>query len=215
MPNNAESLNHCELMIRPLQSARPALFLDRDGVIIRDMHHISQPHLVQVYPGARNLINTAHDRGWPIVVITNQSGIARGFFSWNDVVSVNRCMQEQLGSHAPLAAIYASGHGPDAPMSSWRKPSPQMLLEAAEALNLDLNHSIMVGDRLSDLQAGASAGVSGLFHVMTGHGREEQDAVRQWHAQRSPHGPFLKALNSLDTFPINLLKDCNNLDGAK
>ena len=106
----------------------------------------------------RQLIATAHRHGWPVVVVTNQSGIARGFFSWADVDNVNNRVQELLGFDAPLAAIYANGHGPDAPVNSWRKPNPQMLMEASRHLNLDLQRSVLIGDRLSDLQAGAATG---------------------------------------------------------
>ena len=141
----------------------PALFLDRDGVVIEDCHHLSDPDLVRLCPGSRQLIAWAHSHGWRVVLITNQSGIGMGFFEWNHVESINQRMQESLGLEAPLAAIYANGHGPDVPAGSWRKPSPQMLLEAAIALNFDLRRSLLVDDRLSDLQTGAAADLAILF----------------------------------------------------
>ena len=199
------------LFVSPFRQGIPALFLDRDGVVIEDCHHLSDPAQVRLCPGSRELIASAHSHGWPVVLITNQSGIARGFFEWNHVERVNQRMQELLGSEAPLAAIYANGHGPDAPASSWRKPSPQMLLEAATALNLDLQRSLLIGDRLSDLQAGAAAGLATLFHVLSGHGHNARASVVQWHEQRCEAGKTgapsaLQLLDSLETFPFPLLK---------
>jgi len=195
----------------------PALFLDRDGVVIEDVHHIRDPDHVRLCTGAQRLIQTARMHRWPVVLITNQSGIARGLFDWCDVERVNLRMQELLGIDAPLAAIYANGHGPDAPERSWRKPSPSMLLDAGKALNLDLASSLLIGDRLTDLQAGATAGVSRLFHVLSGHGRKARQAVLHWHAQAveksgsittidSPPAASLTLLDSLDAFPFALFE---------
>ena len=155
-----------------------------------------------------------------MVLITNQSGIARGLFQWRHFEMVNDRMQQLLGSDAPLAAIYANGHGPDAPANSWRKPSPQMLLQAATALNLDLQRSLLIGDRLSDLQAGAAAGVAMLFHVLSGHGHNARAAVLQWQKQRfeaqdtaevtAHQVPALELLETLEDFPFQLLKQCKS-----
>jgi len=206
----------CQLLISPFHQQKPALFLDRDGVVIEDCHHINDPDQVQLCRGARQLIASAHCYGWPVVLITNQSGIARGFFGWQHVDRVNQRMQELLGPQAPLAAIYANGHGPDAPAWTWRKPSPQMLLEAATSLNLDLPRSLLIGDRLSDLQSGTSAGVAMLFHVLSGHGHSARASVLQWHKQRleaqdiaeaSPQRrPALALLDTLEDFPFLRLK---------
>ena len=156
------------------------------------------------------MIQVATSNSWPVVVVTNQSGIARGLFSWRDVDEVNKRMQELLGSKASLAAIYANGYGPDAPTNSWRKPSPQMLLDAGKELNLDLQRSLLIGDRLSDLQAGAAAGVAKVFHVLSGHGRSARASVLDWHRQLGAHPsaahiPALELLDSLETFPFSIL----------
>ena len=169
--------NRCSLLIRPCTIPRPALFLDRDGVLIEDFHHLSNPNQVALLPGARELLCHANATGWPVVLITNQSGIARGLFDWDDYELVTDRLLELLGPDAPLAAIYANGHGPDAPANSWRKPSPAMLLAAGQELNLDLNGSLLIGDRLSDLQAGAAAGLAWLGHVLSGHGQHERPGV--------------------------------------
>jgi len=200
---------------RLLQPARteptPALFLDRDGVLIEDVHHLCDPGQVVLCPGSQELLKEANQYGWAVVVITNQSGIARGYFNWPAYERVTDQLLWLLGESAPLAGIYANGHGPDSPAGSWRKPSPAMLLEAALELNLDLNRSILVGDRQSDLEAGARARVQTLVHVMTGHGHKERAHVAAW-GQRElqlnaqNHSPELLLLNSLLDFPPALLR---------
>lgn len=185
----------------------PALFLDRDGVIIEDGHHLSDPDAVTLCSGARALIQQASLAGWPVVVITNQSGIARGLFGWRDYELVTARMIELLGPDAPLAAIYANGHGPDAPPHSWRKPSPAMLLDAADALNLDLAASMLIGDRLSDLKAGAAAGLPLLAHVLSGHGHGERSLVEAWHQSLSGVTvPELLLLPGLESLPPQALR---------
>lgn len=166
------------LLFTPRYAKRaPALFLDRDGVLIEEKHHLCRPQDVDLCPGAQALLQRAHRSGWPVVLITNQSGIARGLFDWQAYDQVTDRLLELLGPDAPIAAIYANGHGPDAPASSWRKPSPAMLLAAGEDLNLDLSCSLLIGDRLSDLQAGAAAGLAWLGHVLSGHGQRERPRV--------------------------------------
>ncbi len=212
------TLERHRLLIEPLRLPTPALFLDRDGVVVEDCHHLSDPDQVRLCRGAWQLIASADRQGWPVVLITNQSGIARGLFQWHHFEMVNDRMQQLLGSDAPLAAIYANGHGPGAPASSWRKPSPQMLLQAARALNLDLQRSLLIGDRLSDLQAGAAAGVAMVLHVLSGHGPSARASVLQWHKQRNndqhttkasaQRVPALELLDTLEDFPLQLLKLC-------
>lgn len=146
-----------------------------------------------------------------MVVVTNQSGIGRGFFDWSAYERVTDQLLELLGPTAPLAGIYANSHGPDAPQASWRKPSPAMLLEAARELNLDLRRSILVGDRLSDLEAGAQAGLRTLAHVLTGHGHNERPGITAWgqrELEARGQNPRVKLLlmDSLAAFPHVLLR---------
>ena len=205
------SLQHFLLFCKPFENPRPALFLDRDGVLIEDKHHLCNPDDVQLCAGAKKLLEQAKNNHWPVVVITNQSGIARGLFDWNDYESVTQCLLKLLGPEAPISAIYANGYGPDSPVNSWRKPSPGMLQAAAKDLNIDVSRSILVGDRLTDLQAGASAGLTLLIHVLTGHGKEERAAVESW-AQQNQHprknSSFKLALiNTLLDFPFEELQE--------
>ena len=202
---------HYQLYSNPFGNPTPALFLDRDGVLIEDKHYLCNPDHVQLCAGVLNLLEQAKNNQWPVVVITNQSGIARGLFDWNDYESVTQCLLQLLGPEAPISAIYANGYGPNAPVNSWRKPSPGMLLAAAKDLNIDLSRSILVGDRLTDLQAGASAGLAFLIHVLTGHGKEERAAVESWAKQnqlRTNSPPFkLTLINSLEDFPFEELQE--------
>ena len=203
-----EDRRRLDLFAQPGQEARAALFLDRDGVVIEDRHHLCDPREVEFCRGAQTLIRSAVAMGWPVVIVTNQSGIARGFFSWQQYDAVNRRLLDLLGMEAGIAAIYACGDGPDAPADTWRKPSPLMLLDACQRLNLDLARSVMVGDRLRDLQAGAAAGLVCCCHVATGHGLGEREAVLEWHqglGNREGIGSSLILLQDLQDFPLSLL----------
>ena len=201
-------LERRRLLQAPWAQPQPALFLDRDGVLIKDQHYLCDPNQVELCPGALPLVIHANQQDWPVVVITNQSGIARGYFDWDAYERVTDRLLSLLGPKAPLAAIYANGHGPDAPSTSWRKPSPAMLLAASQELNLDLKRSLLIGDRLSALEAGARAGLPWLAHVLSGHGVEERAAVEQWGTQASSdnHTCELTLLNSLLEFPCHRLQ---------
>ena len=207
----SRSLQHYLLFCKPFASLRPALFLDRDGALIEDKHYLCNPDDVQLCVGAKNLLEQAKNNRWPVVLITNQSGIVRGFFGWAAYESVTKRLLQLLGPETLISAIYANGHGPNAPLSSWRKPSPRMLLAAAKDLNIDLSRSILVGDRLTDLQAGASAGLPFLIHVLTGHGKEERAAVESWAKQNQllANSPSFKLalVNSLEDFPFEELQE--------
>ena len=88
---------------------------DRDGVLIEERHYLCDPNEGSLHPGSKELVQTAHEMKWAIVIVTNQSGIARGFFGWPDYERVTDRMLKLLGTSVPLAGIYANGHGPDAP----------------------------------------------------------------------------------------------------
>jgi HAD superfamily hydrolase (TIGR01662 family) len=121
----APQLERRRLLAAPCPSPTPALFLDRDGVVIEDRHHLCDPAAVELCPGAQALLQQANQAGWPVVLVTNQSGIARGYFDWKAYEQVTDRLLELLGAEAPVASIYANGHGPGAPPHSWRKPRGQ------------------------------------------------------------------------------------------
>ena len=207
----SETQERRKLLRAPHQTPTPALFLDRDGVLIEDRHYLCDPNEVSLCPGSKELVTAAIKRNWAVVVITNQSGIARGYFDWSDYERVNDRMLTLLGTSAPLSGIYANGHGPNAPAGSWRKPNPAMLLNASQELNLDLKKSVLVGDRLSDLEAGLRAGLRNLIHVLTGHGKSERPLIKKWAMQQSEgliqnQKPELWYLDSLHGFPPSLLR---------
>jgi len=160
---------------RPTSIApRPVLFLDRDGVINRDTGYVGDPVDVELMPGAAQLIAYANRCGVPVAVITNQSGIARELFGWEDFAAVMACLEKLLEEQAAsLDAIMACPFHPDftagygARHADWRKPGSRMIRTAAEALNADLTKSWIVGDAVTDIQAGADAGLAGGLFVGT------------------------------------------------
>ena len=103
-----------------------------------------------------------------------------GYFGWSHYERFTDRLLQLLGTSAPLAGIYANVHGPEAPVGSWRKPSPAMLLEACRELSLDLKKSLLVGNHLSNLEAGARSCVQRGIHVLTGHRQSERASIKAW-----------------------------------
>ena len=140
--------------------ARPAVFLDRDGTIIVDKMHLTDPRAVELLPGAAEGVRRLNEAGIFTVVVTNQAVIARGMASKAMVEAANARMQDLLEAEdAHIDAIYYCPDHPDFSVScGCRKPAPGMLLQAAEEHDLDLERSFMVGDWWADIGAGAAAG---------------------------------------------------------
>lgn len=167
-------------VIRPAHSdvqARPALFLDRDGVINEDVGYLQYPEDVRLLPGAAATIATANRLGIPVVVVTNQGGIGLGYFGWAGFAAVQERLLDLLApGGAIIDGVFASPYHPRGlggyahPDHPSRKPNPGMFLAAAEWLALDLSRSWIVGDHGRDLEAGKRAGLAGGLHVLTGHG---------------------------------------------
>ena len=180
MMKETSPLERRRLASERFSSARPAVFLDRDGVLIEDKHYLKDPNLVELCAGSKTLLKCAYDSGWPVIIITNQSGIERDFFNWSDYERVTDRLLSLLDDERHIAAIYANGYAPGSAVHSWRKPNPGMLEAAAHELNIDLTRSVLAGDRLSDLIAADRAGLRRLCHVKTGHGRLERESVKAW-----------------------------------
>lgn len=155
----------------------PAIFLDRDGVIIEEKHYISRPEQVEVIPGVREKIDEFLALKVPVVVVTNQSGIGQGILKWEDFHLIQGRLVELLGGVSPFAAVYANSQLSADHSADWRKPSPGMFLSAVRELNIDVESSLMVGDKLVDLDAADRAGIRRLVHVRTGHGASERNKV--------------------------------------
>mgnify|MGYP001332609970 CR=1 FL=1 len=157
----------------------PALFLDRDGTIIADPGYISDPEEVRLLPGAVAAMRRFRDAGFALVLVTNQSGIGRGYYGWADYDAVDARLDGLLAEEGlTLDAEVACGHaGKAAEACGWRKPAPGMIRAAAGVLGLDLAGSVLAGDKLSDIAAAAAAGIPRAVHVLTGHGAAERAAV--------------------------------------
>lgn len=162
------------------EGRRAALFLDRDGVVVEEVHYLHQPEDVRFLSGAVALIAEANKRGIPVILVTNQAGIARGRFQWPNFIAVQEKIIDDLaGAGAFVNAVFACPHHGDGkpPFDTadhpWRKPNPGMLLAAAERLPLDLAKSWMIGDKASDIGAARNAGLEGAVHVLTGHGKDK------------------------------------------
>ena len=157
---------------------KSALFLDRDGVIVHETDFLSRPEHVVLVPGAGDTIAAFNRANVPVIVVTNQSGIARGHFSWAEFETVETEIAKQLAeaAGAHLDAVFACGyHGSGTGSLArgdhpWRKPNPGMLWAATELLGVRLETSWIVGDRARDLATGRAAGLAGGVHVGTGYG---------------------------------------------
>jgi len=151
-----------------------AVFLDRDGAINEEMGYINHLSRFVLLPRSAEAIKRLNDAGVKVVVITNQSGAARGYFPPSLVDEVHDRLRKLLAAAgARLDGIYACLHGPQDGCDC-RKPQPGLILQAARELNIDLSRSYTVGDRYQDIETGAKAGVKGIL-VLTGYGRGEYE----------------------------------------
>jgi D-glycero-D-manno-heptose 1,7-bisphosphate phosphatase len=162
---------------------RPALFLDRDGVIVDEAEYLADPAQLRLLPGSAEAIAEVNRQGVPVVVVTNQSGVARGYFPESRIAEIHEQLDRLLaGQGGHITRYYYCPHHPTEGRSPYRvdcqcrKPRPGMLLRAARELSLDLHESYLVGDKLSDLEAGASAGCRTVL-VRTGYGRALADTL--------------------------------------
>ena len=144
-------------MDRREPGGQKAIFLDRDGTLMKDVGYCSDPDDVELMEGVGRLLPKLKEAGFKLVIVTNQSGIGRGYFTEEDFWSVQNELEKQLGP-AVIDAIYFCADTPQSE-SARRKPNPGMLLEAARELSIDLRQSYMVGDKASDAEAGIRAGV--------------------------------------------------------
>jgi len=155
--------------------ARPAILIDRDGTLIEERNYLADPEGVALIPGAAAAIAAANRVGVPVVLVTNQSGIGRGYFGEAELAAVNRRTEELLAAEgAHLDGLYHCPHAPDAGCNC-RKPEPGMALQAAADLHLDLARSCVIGDKEVDLVLARGVGASPLL-VRTGYGRETEAA---------------------------------------
>lgn len=159
-------------------TGRPAVFLDRDGTINVEKNYLHRIEDFEFIPGAPEAIRQLNQAGYLVLVVTNQSGVARGYFSLAEVDALHRHMVQRLAeSGARIDGFYVCPHHPTAGQGIWRrdcscrKGQPGLLLQAAAEHGIDLARSYMVGDKTADVEAGQRAGCSPLL-VLTGYGQK-------------------------------------------
>jgi D-glycero-D-manno-heptose 1,7-bisphosphate phosphatase len=148
---------------------RPAVFLDRDGTIIKDADYLKEVDQLEVFEFTVEALRLLKAKGYLLIVLTNQSGIARGFFDEEQMRSVNNALQERLDGS--IDAIYFCPHGPD-DACDCRKPKIGMIKQAANEFSIDLANSWIIGDKKSDIETGFNAGIATAL-VLTGYGESE------------------------------------------
>lgn len=172
--------------------------MDRDGTLSEEVGYINHPSRFSVFPYSARAVKLLNESGWLAIVVTNQAGVARGYFPEEMIGVVHDRLNSDLhGEGAHLDAIYYCAHHPSAGEPPYRcncdcrKPKPGLILKAANELNVDLTQSWMVGDRYSDIELAYNAGVKSAL-VLSGYGRGEWEKRAQWH-----HQPAVVAENLL------------------
>jgi len=184
----------------------PAVFLDRDGTITEEMGYINHLDRVRIYPWAAEAIRRLNRAGRPVIVVTNQSGVARGVFTEDLLHQVHQKVGFELAAQkAKVDAVYYCPHHPEGPVEAYRakcecrKPATGMVQEAAKRFQIDLASSFVVGDTYRDMQMGFNAGARTIL-VMTGYGRGEYEH----HRNRWDRLPDRIAKNLLEAVEIIL-----------
>jgi D-glycero-D-manno-heptose 1,7-bisphosphate phosphatase len=147
-----------------------AIFLDRDGTMIEEANYLSRPEQIKVFPATRTGLKRLTKAGFKLFIVSNQSGVGRGYFTLADVEKVNEKLRADLDG-IRFEKIYIAPEKPEDP-SRGRKPSPQFLFDARDEFGVDLAESFMIGDKLIDLECGWNAGVKASILVRTGYGAE-------------------------------------------
>lgn len=159
---------------------RPALFLDRDGVIIVEKHYLKDWKEVELLPGVGPALKKAMNAGFLLFIVSNQSGIGRGLITPQESLQCFDRTLHLLNQHdVQIAEIYVAPEHPDEP-SVGRKPSPYFVEQAIEKFHVERSESYFIGDRLADLQCGKNAKLKGSILVMTGYGQKNHaECVRE------------------------------------
>lgn len=161
-----------------------AIFLDRDGTIVEEIDHRSPTDDLALLPGAAQALHSLKEKGFLLVIVTNQGGVGRGEFTEEDVRRMHRGLAEDLSQIGlKMDGIYYCPHHPDATLKRYRvecpcrKPKAGLLERASDDLSINLVESFMVGDKLSDVEAGRRVGCRTIL-VLTGHGRAAAEQIR-------------------------------------
>ena len=161
----------------------PAVFVDRDGTIMQDADYCSDPREVKIFPRVAEALRRLKSKGFKLIIITNQSGIGRGFFTVEQYRAVEAEVLRQLGD----GLIDATYFCPDVPgqHSSCRKPAPGMIVEATREHQIDLARSFLIGDKEIDAECGRNVGMR-TIRVRTGFDRETAGSMADWVAEDLP-----------------------------
>ena len=166
---------------------KPAIFFDRDGTLLVEMGYLAHPSLVRPYALTAEALRLARAAGFLLVMVTNQSGVARGWLSERDLGAVHDKMQTMLGSEdAGLDAIYYCPHHPEGTVGAYRqaclcrKPGVALGERAIRELAIDPARSLVIGDKMSDIRFGLALGLKACL-VRTGFGAREEQAAREPH----------------------------------
>ena len=159
-------------MVAILSMANKAVFFDRDGTLNVDIHYLHRPEDFEWIPEAKEAIKYVNDHGYLAILVTNQSGVARGYYPESDVRLVYDWMNEQLSAvGAHLDALYYCPHHPSGTVPEYtricscRKPSPQLINDACAKYHIDKQQSYFVGDAEKDMQCAVNAGVTGIRYT--------------------------------------------------
>jgi D-glycero-D-manno-heptose 1,7-bisphosphate phosphatase len=159
---------------------KPAVFLDRDGTINVDVGYLCHPDQFTFLPRALEALQLLRDSDLPLIIITNQAGVARGLIPPERLPVIQKAFLRMLHTNGiPIAGYYSCPHHPEGILPEYRcececrKPAPGLLLQAARELDIDVQHSYVVGDKASDVQLAHNAGATGIL-VLTGEGRKYQ-----------------------------------------
>ncbi len=194
---------------------RPAIFLDRDGTVTDEVGYINHISRARIYPFAAEAVRMLKSTGLPVIIVTNQSGVGRGYFTEEIVGQVHRMVQDTLqAAGTGIDAYYYCPHHPDAAVEKYRrecrcrKPGTGMPEEAAEQFGIDLSRSYMVGDTYRDMKMGFAIGARTVM-LMTGYGRGEHEYRRgEWFRT-----PDLLAENLLEAAKL-IVQELNTNAGA-
>ena len=195
--------------MRRTSKMKRAVFIDRDGTISEEVGYINHPSRFRLFPYAADAINHLHDNGWLAILVTNQAGVARGYFSEEMIQTVHATLTAELEVNgARLDAIYYCAHHPSVGEPPYRfdcdcrKPKPGLIIRAAQDFDVDVNKSWMAGDRYSDVELARNAGLKSAF-VLSGYG------LGEWEHQRAGwiESPDLVAQNLLEAVQQIVSKD--------
>ena len=151
---------------------KPAFFLDRDGTVCKEVNYLSRPEDLYIFPFAVEAIKLLNEKGFFVILITNQSGIGRGYFGEKDLNEIHQKLEKELVENkAKLDAIYYCPHVSE-DFCDCRKPKSGMIEQAATDFEIDLENSWMIGDKIADVKAGINAKVKTCL-VLTGYGKKE------------------------------------------